>query len=127
MIIAEHDGVRECDEYPATAPELGTFWEDDSGWLYFCYDYDHHDHAVYLMGVENKYSIDTPKHNGNDYYEELFHFDHLYHPLIVEREELDDYERTLIHDLSYQSLRNLWYVIMLHEKEKRLILLGKAP
>ena len=81
MIIAEHDGVRECDEYPATAPELGTFWEDNSGWLYFCYDYDHHDHAVYLMGVENKYSIDTPKHNGNDYYEELFHFDHLYQHL----------------------------------------------
>jgi len=127
MIIAEHDGVRECDEYPATAPELGTFWEDDSGWLYFCYDYDHHDHAVYLMGVENKYSIDTPKHNGNDYYEELFHFDHLYHPLIVEREELDDYERTLIHGLSYQSLRNLWDVLKLHEQEKRLILLGKAP
>lgn len=119
--------ISECDEYPATAPELGTFWEDNSGWLYFCYDYDHHDHCVYLIGVENKYSIDTPKHNGNDYYEELFHFDHLYHPLIVENEIADDYERTLIHDLSYEALRNLWDVLKLHEQEKRLILLGKAP
>lgn len=118
--------ISECDEYPATAPELGTFWEDNSGWLYFCYDYDHHDHCVYLLGVDNKYS-DAPKHNGYDFQEELFQFDHLYHPVIVEKEILDDYERTLIHDLSYESFRNLWDVLKLHEQEKRLILLGKAP
>jgi hypothetical protein len=119
--------ITDCDEYPASQPELGTFWEDNDGWIYFCYDYDHFDHSVYLMGVENKYSIGTPKHNTHVYYEELFQFDNLYHPIIQEEEILDDYERTIIHDLSSEALVNLWDVLKLHEQEKRLILLGKAP
>jgi hypothetical protein len=119
--------ITDCDEYPATAPELGTFWEDGSGWLYFCYDYDHHDHAVCLIGVENKYSVSCPKHNGMDYYEELFQFDHLYQPVIMEEEILEDYARTVIHALSYVAFLTLWDVLKLSEGEKRLILLGKAP
>ena len=127
MIIAEHEGNRaqfDGDEYPATPPDLGTFWEDNSGFLYFCYDYDHHDHSVYLIGVENKFSIDqAPRHSGNDYYEELFHFDNLYSP----EEGTDVNYKELTNELSYTALLNLWDVIQLPEQEKRLILLGKAP
>jgi hypothetical protein len=116
--------ISECDEYPASEPELGTFWEDNSGYLYFCYDYDHHDHAVCLIGVKNKYSEDqAPRHSGCDYYEELFQFDNLYTP----EEGTDEDYKELTDELSYEALLNLWDVIQLPEGEKRLILLGKAP
>jgi hypothetical protein len=126
MIIAEHEGDRvewECDEYPAGPPDLGSFWADNDGFIYFCYDYDHTDHAVYLLGVGNKYSDKARRHNGEDYCEELFHFDNLY----TEEVGTDEYHKTLTDELSYEALLNFWDILKLHEDEKRLILLGKAP
>jgi hypothetical protein len=127
MVIAEHDGVRECDEYPASPPELHTFWEDKSGWLYLCVDYDHTDNCVFLLGVENKYSVESRRHNGNEYYEELFHFDHLYDPIDIEEEIQEDWYRTLVHGLNFSEFGYHWDNIKLQESEKEILLLGKVP
>ena len=136
MIVAEHEGNSEeweCDEYPATPPEFGSWWEDHDGYLYYVYDYDHRDHAVYLIGVDNdtsKYKLITnpfnasaTRHGGMEYCEELFHFEHLY----KESNGTEENHRSFANSLTYRTFIDHMEHIELPEDEKQLMLLGKVP